>query len=108
MKNLSRRSFLQNVSMGAGSVAVAAALPSFMLPPANFAGKKLNIALVGLGRYATYLAEGIAVSQYCRVAGIVTVTQARKKCGVKNIISLKQIFITTRILMKSKTIKTLI
>ncbi|GAB2815194.1 Gfo/Idh/MocA family oxidoreductase [Ferruginibacter profundus] len=77
MKNLSRRSFLQNLSMGAGGVAVAASLPSFIKPPANYAGKKLNIAICGLGRYGNYLAEGIAVSQYCKVAGIITGTPAK-------------------------------
>ena len=79
MKNLSRRSFLQNVSLGAGGVALAATVPSFILPPVNYAGKKLNIALVGLGRYAGYLAEGIAVSQYCRLTGIVTGTPAKEE-----------------------------
>lgn len=77
MKNLSRRSFLQNLSMGAGGIAVAATIPSFIQPTQKYAGKKLNIALVGLGRYAGYLAEGIAVSEYCRVAGIVTGTPSK-------------------------------
>lgn len=37
-------------------------------------GKKLNVALCGLGRYAGYLADGLEVSKYCRLAGIVTGT----------------------------------
>ena len=76
MKNLSRRSFLQNAAIGVGATTVAMALPSFITAPEKtektYAGKKLNIALVGLGNYATYLAEGLETSQYCKLAGIVT------------------------------------
>ncbi|MEO8174684.1 MAG: Gfo/Idh/MocA family oxidoreductase [Sediminibacterium sp.] len=76
MKNLSRRSFLQNLGVGVGTASVALALPSFLTAPGqdqkNYDGKKLNIALVGLGKYATYLAEGLEESEYCRLAGIVT------------------------------------
>jgi predicted dehydrogenase len=42
-------------------------------------GKKLNIALCGLGRYAGYLAIGLENSQYCRLAGIVTGTPAKEE-----------------------------
>ena len=63
MKNLSRRSFLQNLSIGAGTAAVAVTLPSFLNIPkinsANYEGKKLNIALCGLGIYANILAHGL-------------------------------------------------
>ena len=81
MKNFSRRSFLQNVGIGVGGTAIASTLPSFInsykTNAANYQGKKLNIALCGLGRYAGYLAEGLEVSQYCRFAGIVTGTPAK-------------------------------
>ncbi len=81
MKNLSRRLFLQKLGMGAGATAVAAALPSFLNTPkinaAAYDGKKINIALCGLGRYAGYLAEGLEIAQYCRLAGIVTGTPAK-------------------------------
>jgi len=80
MKNLSRRSFLQNVGIGVGTTAVAATLPSFLTRqenPATYDGKKLNIALCGLGRYAGYLAYGLETSQYCRLAGIVTGTPVK-------------------------------
>lgn len=81
MKNLSRRSFLQNLGIGVGATAVAAALPSFKNIPAintpEYDGKKLNIALCGLGRYAGYLANGLESAQYCRLAGIVTGTPAK-------------------------------
>ena len=82
MKNLSRRSFLQKAGIGAGTAALAATLPSFESIPSSFVkrhdGKRLNIALCGLGRYAGYVAEGLAAdSQYCRIAGIVTGTPAK-------------------------------
>ena len=76
MKKLSRRLFLQNMGIGIGSTAAAMALPSFVNIPnkpfANDNGKKLHIALCGLGRYADIVARGLASSQYCNIAGIVT------------------------------------
>jgi predicted dehydrogenase len=78
MKNLSRRSFIQNAGIAVGATAVAATLPSFINKHiANYEGKKLNIALCGLGRYAGYLAVGLESAQYCRLAGIVTGTMAK-------------------------------
>lgn len=81
MKNLTRRSFLQNLGIGVGAAAVASAIPLSIHHPKkiskNDTGKKLNIALVGLGRYAGILADGFAGSQYCRLAGIVTGTPAK-------------------------------
>ncbi|MBO0938544.1 Gfo/Idh/MocA family oxidoreductase [Fibrella sp. HMF5335] len=73
MKNLLRRQFLQQVGLGIGAMALPA-LPTLAgLPPS----RKLNVALCGLGRYAGYLAEGLAVSQYCRLAGVVSGTPAK-------------------------------
>ncbi len=78
MKKLSRRRFLHNTGAAVGATALATTLPSFMQPSKqNEQAKKLNIALCGLGRYAGYLAEGIQVSEHCRVAGIVTGTPAK-------------------------------
>jgi predicted dehydrogenase len=81
MKNLSRRTFLQKAGLGASATIVAATLPSFTRISATSAktseGKKLNIALCGLGRYAGYIAEGLQTSQYCRLAGIVSGTPAK-------------------------------
>lgn len=80
MKNLSRRSFLQKVGIGAGTASLVT-LPAFLSHEKHtpYQGKRLNIALCGLGRYATYLAEGIAVSKYCNVAGIITGTPSKEK-----------------------------
>jgi predicted dehydrogenase len=76
MKNISRRSFVNKFGLGVGATAVMTALPSYILQPENFekpyTGKKLNIALCGLGNYAGMLAAGIEISEYCHLAGIVT------------------------------------
>lgn len=78
MKNFSRRRFLRDTSAAVGATAVVAALPSFLPVSKNsYDGRKLNIALVGLGRYAGYLAEGLQEAKYCRLAGIVTGTPAK-------------------------------
>ena len=81
MKNITRRSFVGNVGAGLGIAAVAPMLSSFVtlfekntLP---YDGKKLNVALCGLGRYANILAAGFETSQYCRLAGIITGTPAK-------------------------------
>lgn len=83
MKKVTRRSFVHNLSIGIGA--------STLLPPLlSFTSltnrerlltneKKLNVALCGLGRYANILANGLAHSKYCRLAGIVTGTPAKAK-----------------------------
>ncbi|CAN5404238.1 Gfo/Idh/MocA family oxidoreductase [soil metagenome] len=71
MRKTSRRSFL----LQTGAATATLALPSFVASPFGnriFSDKKLNVALVGLGRYAGILAEGLQQSQYCKLAGIVT------------------------------------
>ena len=42
-------------------------------------GKKLNIALCGLGRYANIMARGFESSEYCNLAGIITGTPEKEK-----------------------------
>jgi predicted dehydrogenase len=80
-RNLSRRSFLQNLGIGAGTTAAAMTLPNFVnfsIPDSiRFEGKKLNMAICGLGRYADILANGLEAAQYCQVAGIVTGTATK-------------------------------
>ena len=104
MKNLSRRSFLQNLGIGVGTSAVAVTLPSFINIPKtnspNYDGKKLNIALCGLGRYADILAHGLETSQYCRIAGIVTGTPAKAAEWEKRYAIPQKIFTTIKISMK--------
>lgn len=73
MKKTTRRSFLTQTGITAAGIAIA---PSFLSnkikSKANYAGKKLNVALVGLGRYAAILADGLQVSEYCKLNGVVT------------------------------------
>ncbi|MBC7888696.1 MAG: Gfo/Idh/MocA family oxidoreductase [Ferruginibacter sp.] len=87
MKNLSRRSFLEKFCAGAGATAFAVTLPSFSnnlkTNAKTYEGKKLNIALCGLGRYAGYLADGLEISKYCRLAGIVTGTPTKAEAWSK-------------------------
>ncbi|HYK47537.1 MAG TPA: Gfo/Idh/MocA family oxidoreductase [Parafilimonas sp.] len=82
MKKMSRRSFLVNTS----AATTAFALPSIassVKGTRSYDGKKLNIALVGLGNYATILARGLLESQYCRLAGIVTGHPAKAEAWKK-------------------------
>jgi predicted dehydrogenase len=70
----SRREFI--IRAGAGSALLAlpsvSALSNFLLPRDE---KKLRIALVGLGNYATYqLAPALQKTKYCTLGGIVTGT----------------------------------
>ncbi len=72
-----RRNFIKNVGLGIGALGLSnvfANSPELDIPK----DKKLKVALVGLGRYASYLAEGIAVSKYCEVTAIVTGTPAKE------------------------------
>ncbi len=71
MSLFSRRHFIHQSGMG---LLAASLLPVI---DAGFQQKKLNIALCGLGRYAEYLAEGLLVSKYCKLAGIITGTPAK-------------------------------
>lgn len=81
MEKISRRSFVNKFGVGVGASVVLTTLPSFLeLPESekkNYTGKKINIALCGLGYYSELLAKGIAVSEYCTLAGIVTGTPAK-------------------------------
>lgn len=81
MKNISRRLFVNKFSVGLGSAAVLTTLPSFMVLPDDvlpqYSGKKLNVAICGLGNYAEAIANGLQSTQYCSLAGIVTGTPAK-------------------------------
>jgi len=86
MENISRRSFVNKFGLGVGASIVVTSLPSFMTMPEEekpYTGKKLNIALCGLGNYASMLADGILASQYCNLAGIVTGTPSKAETWKK-------------------------
>lgn len=73
MKQYNRRRFLQT----AGATTLLAPFSRIATAPDHYNGKKLNIALCGLGVYAQILADGIAASKYCRLAGIITGTPSK-------------------------------
>lgn len=81
MEKITRRSFVNKFGLGVGASVVMTTLPSFIteteMVRKPYSGKKLNIALCGLGNYASRLAEGIQVSEYCKLAGIVTGTPSK-------------------------------
>jgi len=81
MEKISRRSFVNKFGVGVGASVVLTTLPSFLELPEigqkKYTGKKINIALCGLGTYSELLAKGIQVSEYCNLAGIVTGTPSK-------------------------------
>src|SRR5450432_1042123 len=77
MKKTSRRVFLTSTGIAAAGIIVVPSIFAKMNSATPYAGKKLNVALAGLGRYAEILAEGLQQSQYCRLAGVVTGHQAK-------------------------------
>lgn len=81
MQKISRRSFVNKFGVGVGASVVMTTLPSFLVPSEieqqPYTGKKINIALCGLGYYAEMLASGIEKSDYCTLAGIVTGTPSK-------------------------------
>lgn len=81
MKKNSRRSFVKNLGLGIGSATLLPSLTSFENPHKRnneiYNGKKLNIALCGLGRYANILARGLEESEYCNLSGIITGTSSK-------------------------------
>lgn len=76
MDSLSRRLFLEKLKLGVGSATLLTAISAFPDLSSGksklYAGKKLNVALCGLGNYAEALAEGLSGSQFCHLSGIVT------------------------------------
>jgi predicted dehydrogenase len=78
-----RRTFLAKIGLSAGITALSSSFIPVLKSQNNqasiFEGKKLNVALCGLGRYAGYLADGIVESKYCKVAGLITGTKSKEK-----------------------------
>jgi glucose-fructose oxidoreductase len=66
----SRREFLRVAALGTAAVAGGISLPVFAQAPPQ---KKLGVALLGLGRYATgQLAPALQQTKNCRLAGVVS------------------------------------
>lgn len=75
MSNYSRRQFLTKATAGAALLSAVPGISSHATPTAPYQGKKVRVALIGLGYYAEHrLAPGLAESKYCELAGIVTGT----------------------------------
>ncbi|HEX8507174.1 MAG TPA: Gfo/Idh/MocA family oxidoreductase [Hymenobacter sp.] len=78
MNKVSRRGFVEQFGVCLGASLL---LPSVELYAQQTArvrpGKKLRVAICGLGRYANLIREGLAASQHCELAGIVTGTPAK-------------------------------
>lgn len=75
-----RRSFVKNLGLGIGLATLWPSLSSFgpiLKKEHRPSNGKLNIALCGLGRYATILARSFVDTEYCRLAGIITGTPAK-------------------------------
>jgi predicted dehydrogenase len=70
-KQDSRRQFIKKISLL--SFPILGLKPDFYLP----SDQKLRVALVGLGRYAGILADGILASKHCQLSGIVTGTPSK-------------------------------
>jgi len=88
MVQISRRNFNINLSLGISSL-LATGINSCILK-ANNKGKKLGIALVGLGTYSEFqLAPALQETEFCYLAGIVTGTPKKelkwaKKYNLRN------------------------
>jgi predicted dehydrogenase len=65
---MKRRDFIEKISMGASALLLTDKMYNTL-----YEGKKLGVALVGLGNYSIrQLAPALLETQYCRLAGIVT------------------------------------
>src|SRR6478609_789104 len=73
MNKTSRRAFITQTGITAAGISIMPKLiPVAHVDKTKYTGKKLNVALVGLGRYAAILADGLQASAYCKLAGVVT------------------------------------
>jgi predicted dehydrogenase len=79
-RSSSRRDFLYNLSLAVGGSFLLNPLANCQVPFNKPAGKKLGIALVGLGNYSTnQLAPALQQTHNCYLAGIVTGTPSKEK-----------------------------
>ena len=80
MKNISRRTFNTKLTQGLAGTALLSGTPWAYGMNSGNQGKKLGIALVGLGGYSTgQLAPGLVNAQHCYLAGIVTGTPSKEQ-----------------------------
>ena len=68
-----RREFLRLMSLGTAAVATGVGFPSYAQALEKTGGRKLGVALLGLGRYATnQLAPALRQTKLCELVGVVT------------------------------------
>jgi glucose-fructose oxidoreductase len=73
MKSHSRRKFLRNLSLGTAAVAIGFGFAEYARAQQAAGGKKLGLALLGLGRYATNeLAPALQQTKLCQLVGVVS------------------------------------
>ncbi|PVD51589.1 glucose-fructose oxidoreductase [Terrimonas sp.] len=73
-----RRDFLQKISMGLGAAALSPLMSQASFFSANkIPGRKLNVALMGLGGYAGIVARAMKQCQMATLTGIVTGTPSK-------------------------------
>ncbi len=76
MKNsLNRRSFIKEISAASALLPVLASTQD----TPKHAGTKTKVAIVGLGRYAEYMASQMKECKYCELAGLVSGTPSKLK-----------------------------
>jgi glucose-fructose oxidoreductase len=69
----SRREFLRQVSLGTAALATGMGFGPKPEPPDRFPGRRLGVALLGLGKYSTNeLGPALRQTQLCYLAGVVT------------------------------------
>lgn len=85
-----RRTLLKTLGVSALASSLVGRVSANQAPAPGYQGKKLGIALVGLGRYATdQIGVALEKSEYWQVTGIVTGTESKiplwqKKWGIKD------------------------
>lgn len=73
-----RRDFLQKISMGLGAAALSPLISqASFLSASKVSGRKLNVALMGLGGYAGIVARAMRQCQMATLTGIVTGTPSK-------------------------------
>ena len=76
---MKRRPFIKQIFQVSGGAWLGAQLPMLYGYSTRDKDKKLGIALVGLGNYASgQLAPALLETKYCYLAGIVTGTKAKE------------------------------
>lgn len=80
---LTRRKFSSTLAKGVGGMTLLGNLPVACTVDET-KGKKLGIALVGLGTYSTYeLGPSLLETKHCKLAGIVTGTPSKEKTWIE-------------------------